>query len=292
MTGSFAEAVRTDEEGVPSYRFAFGCSDAEAFHAASKEFREDLKGVEGLSFLKMEDIDSREASGLVVIRVRMTYDFDNLLSTMGVDPNAPLPPPVAGQMQLMRAMYGKLDGATMESAVRDGIAYAALAPGEAPLDAMLADAAKPKASGSLSAIFADVPELGASAFRGYVNYAKLIPSMVKTLPPEFVDPEEAEFKAVMEKILATPDTIGAVTWRDGDSLLSVLRLDENVFRDFAAWGEFMRAKFRRQWEERMRQQQAEEDDEDEDDPLADLSEEDRKKIGVILDNNGDFDDNK
>ncbi len=295
MTGSFAEAVRTDDEGVPSYRFAFGCSDADAFRAASKELREGLKGVEGLSFLGMEDLDSREAGGLVVNRVRMTYDFDKLLSTMGVDPNAPLPPPVAGQMQLMRAMYGKLNGATMESAVRDGIAYAALAPGEAPLDAVLASLpAGESPAGQLPVLFADVPELGASALRGYVNYAKFVPAMVKTLPPEFVDPEEAEFKAVMEKILATPDIIGAVTWRDGDSLLSVLRLDENVFRDFATWGEFMSAKFRRQWEERMRQQQAEEDDEDDDDddPLADLSEEDRKKIGVILDNNGDFDDNK
>ena len=207
-------------------------------------------------------------------------------------------------MQLMRAMYGKLDGATMESAVRDGIVYAALAPGEAPLDAVLASLPAPASgpeqagaspAGQMAAIFADVPELGTSAFRGYVNYAKFIPAMLKTLPPEFVDPEEAEFKSVMVKILATPDIIGAVTWRDGDSLLSVLRLDENVFRDFATWGQFIGARMRRQWEERMRQQQAEEDDdedEDEDDPLADLSEEDRKKIGVILDNNGDFDDNK
>ena len=291
MTGSIAESVSMDAEGIPSYRFAAGCTDPEKMHAVSKELLDALKGNETFSFFGSEDLGTREANGLVIHRMRMAYDFDKLLSTMGVDPNAPLPPPAAGQLQLMRAMYGKLGGNTMEYATRDGITYAAWAPGEAPLDAVLASLSRPEQAGALSALFSDVPELGTSVVRGYMDYSKIMPTMLKSLPAEVFDPNEEEFKAVVEKILSTPDPIGFVAWRDGDSLLSVVRLDENVFKDFSAWGAYMGARFRRQWEERAKQQQDDDEEEDDDDLLSGLSEEDRKKIGDILDK-GDFDDNK
>ena len=294
MTGSFAESVSMNAEGAPSYRYAVGCADAEKMRAANKELRDGLKGIEMLSFLNSEDLDTREANGLVIDRVRMSLDFDKLLAAMGLDSNTPLPPPAAGQLQLLRAMYGNLSENTMETTVRDGTAYITWAPGEAPLDAVLANAAKPAAPGPLSDLFADVPELGTSVLRGYMDYAKVIPSMMKTLPDGAADPNDAEFKAVLEKILATPDRIGFVAWRDNDSLLSAIRFQENVFQDFASWGAYMRARFQRDWEERRRQQQDAEDedeDDDEDDPLSGLSEEDRKKIGVILEK-GSFDDDK
>ena len=311
VSGSFAEAGTFDAEGGSATRFAMGCTDADGLRAASKAFRESLKSEPALDFIAFEDLDSREANGLAIERAKFSYDVDKFFALMGVDGNAELPPPAAAQLEAMRALYGKLGDNTLESAVRDGIFYAAWAPGEAPLDAVLASrpasattsgpeqaGASPAGqngatpAGQPAALFADVPEFSRSVVREYVDYAKFIPTLVKTIPAEVVDPEEAEFKDVMGKILSTPDFLGAATWRDGDSLLSVLRFDENVFRDFAAWGQYIGARMRRQWEERMKAEAEDDDGDDEDDPLADLSEEDRKKIGVILDNNGDFDDNK
>ena len=307
VSGSFAEAGSFNAEGGSATRYAMGCTDADGLRAASKAFRESLKAEPTLDFIAFEELDSREANGLAIERAKFSYDIDKFFALMGVDGNAELPPPAAAQLQTMRALYGKLGDNTLESTVRDGIVYAAWAPGEAPLDAVLASlptsgpeqaGASPAGqngaspTGQMAALFADVPEFSRSVVREYVDYAKFIPTLVKTIPAEVVDPEEAEFKDVMGKILSTPDFLGAATWRDGDSLLSVLRFDENVFRDFAAWGQYIGARMRRQWEEQMKAETDVVDGDDEDDPLADLSEEDRKKIGVILDNNGDFDDNK
>ena len=298
LSGSFAETGTFDADGGMAYRIAMGCTDADGFRAANKALRENLLGNEAIDFMGYENLDPREANGLVIDRSKFSYDIDKLLARMGVDASA-APPPAAAQMDMLRAMYAKLGENTMESTVRDGTAFFAWAPGEAPLDALLARTGK---SATLPAnLFADLPELSTCVFREYFDYAKFLPSLLKQLPPEAVDPDDAEFKTVMDKILSTPDFLAAVTWRDGDSLLSALRIDENVFRDVAAWGEYMTARFRRQWEERARQQQQQQNDDDDDDfdddggdddPLSGLSEEDRKKIGIILDNNGDFDDNK
>ena len=299
FTGSIGEVGSFSADGdIAGYRYAIGCTDYEAVRRFATESQAELATV-APGFFSIEELETREAGGLVVHRNRVNYDLDKLLALAGLDEAAQAAASADPNMKMLREMYDAFGRNTIESTARDGVLYAIWAPGDAPLDSVLAKAASGSGRGGvLDALFADVPELSSSVLREYVDYAKVLPIVLKQLPEGAVDPDDEEFKAVLAKVQSTPDRLGLLSWRDGDSLLGVLRIEPSFFGDMAAFGQYQQARFRREWEERMRQQQQDDDDDDfedgddDDDPLAGLSEEDRKKIGVILDEKGDFDDNK